>query len=308
MKAKTGTDAKPRSSRMLTTVGVRTAAEAEYFFRHGADEVYCGIPAIPNHGKPQENYSSVEGIHDTVELARRMNRKVFLVANDIFPSADFHRTTAMVKDLVKKGVYGVIIRDIALLDHFRAADIRPFFTLSTLAICFNRGAMDFFRERGVSRIVLPQQLTSQESAPFFRDRKGVEIEIFCLPMFYEINLNPLCTMSCPCSQEIIPGKKQVPYTCQSKLRSPGGDFTMPMPDTRTLLSTLYDLYHMGADCMKVARGPNVAEVIEVFHKTVYLMKLLEKGISRELFVHEGFRSVREAQNYGKKYIFKPLGT
>jgi hypothetical protein len=298
---------KKRSSRMQMLVGVRTAEEAEYFYKRGADEVYCGIPAIPNHGKLQENFASVENLHDTIALAKSMNKKVFLVANDIFPSAQFAKTAAMVGDLVKKGVYGVILRDIALLDYFRASGVRPFFTLSTLAICFNRGAMDFFSERGVSRIVLPQQLSTEESIPFFANRKGMEIEIFCLPLFYEINLNPLCSLSCPCSQEIVPGKPQVPYTCQSRLKSAEGDFTMPMPDTRTLLATLYDIYHLGADCMKVARGPNVAEVVEVFNKTIYLMKLLEKGISKELFIHEGMRSVAEAQNYGKKYIFNPLG-
>lgn len=307
MKPKTTPISKKRSDRMQMLVGVRTAVEAEYFYKRGADEVYCGIPAIPNHGKPQENFDSIENLHATVELARKMNRKVFLVANDIFPSAQFSGTAAMVKDLVKKGVYGVILRDIALLDYFRSSGVRPFFTLSTLAICFNRGAMEFFRERGVSRIVLPQQLNTEESAPFFENRKGMEIEIFPLPLFYEINLNPLCSMSCPCSREIIPGKPQVPYTCQSELRSAEGAFTMPMPDTRALLGTLYDIYHLGADCMKIARGPNVAEVVEVFDKTVYLMKLLEKGISRELFVHEGSRSVAGAQNYGKKYIFNTMG-
>ena len=81
---------------------------------------------------------------------------------------------------------------------------------------------------------------------------------------------------------------------------------MPMPDTRWLLSTLYDIYHLGADLMKVARGPNIGEVIQVFNTTVYLKKLLEKGISRELFLHEGARAAKEAQNYGKNYIFSAL--
>ena len=291
---------------MQMTVGVRTAEEAGYFFRRGADEVYCGIPTIPNHGRPQENFSAVEDLYNTVELAGKMGKKVFLVANDIFPSPEFSKTAGLVRGLVKKGVYGVILRDIALLDYFRSVSIRPYFTLSTLTLCFNRGAMDFFRKRGVSRMVLPQQLSTEEAAPFFYDKRGIDIEIFCLPLFYEVNLNPLCSMSCPCSREIIPGKPQVPYSCHARLRSAAGEFTMPMPDNRWLLSTLYDFYHLGADCMKVARGPNVAEVIEVFNKTVYLMKLLEKGISKELFVFEGSRAIKGAQNYGKNYIFKSL--
>lgn len=295
-----------KRTRMEMTVGIRTAEEAEYFLTRGADEVYCGLPEIPNHGIKAENFSSIKEIHRTIDLAHSLDKKAFLVANDIFPAAGFDKAVRTVAALVERGMDGVIIRDIAMLDYFKKKKIRTFFTLSTLALCFNRGAMDFFRERGVSRIVLPQQLSVEEAAPFFNNEQGIEIEIFCLPLFYEVNLNPLCTLWCPCNQEIIPGKKPRPFTCQSLLNNSGTPFRMPLPDTRWLLSTLYDFYHLGADCMKVARGPNLKEVIEVFNNTVYLMKLLEKGISRELFIFEGSRAIKEAQNYGKNYIFNAL--
>lgn len=295
-----------KNKRMEMLVGVRSAKEAEYFLTRGADEVYCGLPEVPNHGVKAENFPSLAEIHKTIDLAHSLHKKAFLVANDIFPAPEFAKATRTVAALLDRGMDGVIIRDIALLDHFKKNKIKTYFTLSTLALCFNRGAMDFFAERGVNRIVLPQQLSTEEASKFFNNEQGIDIEIFCLPLFYEANLNPLCSMWCPCGQEIVAGKKPRPFTCQSVLNRAGGTYQMQMPDNRWLLATLHDFYNLGADCMKVARGPNVAEVIEVFNKTVYLMKLLEKGISKELFVYEGSRAIKEAQNYGKNYIFNTL--
>lgn len=291
---------------MEMTVGVRTAKEAEFFLTRGADEVYCGLPEVPNHGVRAENFPSLAEIHKTIDLAHSLNKKAFLVANDIFPAPEFGKAARTVAALVERGMDGVIIRDLALLDYFKKNKLRTYFTLSTLALCFNRGTMEFFGDRGVNRIVLPQQLSTEEAEPFFNNAQGIDIEIFCLPLFYEVNLNPLCSMWCPCGQEIVPGKPPRPFTCQSQLARNGGSYRMAMPDNGWLLSTLHDFYHLGADCMKVARGPNVTEVIEVFNKTVYLMKLLEKGISKELFVFEGSRAIKEAQNYGKNYIFNAL--
>lgn len=298
---------KKAKKHMGLTVGVRSYKEAEYFLNRGADEVYCGIPAVPNHGVKAENFSSLEDIHRTIDIAHSLGKKAFLVANDIFPHKDFPKAAKTAAALVERGIDGVIIRDMAILDYFRKKGLKTHFTLSTLALCFNSGALGFFRDRGISRVVLPQQITPEEAVPLFKNREGVEIEIFCLPLFYETNLNPLCSMWCPCGEEIVPGKAPRPFTCQSDLFRPDGEiFKMPMPDTRWLLSALYDLYHLGADMMKVARGPNIEEVIQVFNTTVYITKLLEKGISRELFLHEGARAAREAQNYGKNYIFNAL--
>ena len=297
---------KNKPVKMTLLVGVRAAKEADYFFSRGADEVYCGLPEIPNHGIRAENFPSMDELLRTIDLARALGKKAFLVANDVFPAGAFPHAARTVSELVGRGAGGVIIRDLALLEYFKKKGIKTHFTLSTLALCFNSSTVEFFRDRGISRVVLPQQLSPKEAAPFFRLKPPVAIEIFCLPLFYEVNLNCMCSLSCPCSREIVPGKKPVPYSCRTPLKRAGGSFTMPMPDNRWLLNTLYDFYHMGADCLKVARGPNVAEVIEVFNTAVYLMKLLEKGISRELFVFEGERAVKGAQNYGKNYIDNPL--
>jgi MoaA/NifB/PqqE/SkfB family radical SAM enzyme len=140
------------------------------------------------------------------------------------------------------------------------------------------------------------------------DRKlGMDIEVFCLPLFYEVNINSLCSLSCPCSQEAVTDvKDQRAYTCLSALkRGDGpGSYAMPMPGSKALLNYFYDFYRLGASCMKVARGPNGEEVKELFYKSLLLTRLLEAGVSREAFVHEGLKIVSSAQNYGKRYIVK----
>jgi len=294
------------SDRMKVLVGVRSFKQAEFFLTRGADEVYCGLLDIPNHGMRAENFSGVDELHRTVEFAHSLGKKAFLVANDVFPAAAFDEAAGKVEALLEGGMDGVIIRDLAVLDHFKRRGMDAYFVLSTLGLCFNATTLKFFKERGISRIVLPQQLTPDEARPMFDRKLGLDIEMFCLPLFYEINLNALCSLSCPCSQEIVPGKEPPKYTCLSAIRCEGGSYSMPMPDTGTLLGYFYDFYHMGANCMKVARGPNASEVVELFFKSVYLAKLLEKGLSREGFLFEGKRICASAQNYGKRYIVQHL--
>jgi hypothetical protein len=298
--------ARKASHRMRTLVGVRSLKEARFFLTHGADEVYCGICEIPNHGLRAENCAGIEEIHGIIDFAHSLDKKAFLVANDVFPMTAFPDAARRVAALVRRGVDGVIIRDLALLDYFRKRRLDAYFVLSTLGLCFNAASLEFFKGRGISRIVLPQQLTPDEARPMFDKKLGLDIEVFCLPLFYEVNLNALCSLSCPCSREITPGKAPVEYTCLSRIKCANGSYSMPLPDTETLLGYFYEFYHMGANCMKVARGPNVTEVVELFHKSLYLTKLLEKGISRESFVFEGKRACTAAQNYGKRYIVKHL--
>ncbi len=292
---------------MRVLVGVRTLNEAGFYLTHGADEVYCGLPEIPNHGVRAENYASEAELRATIDLAGKLKKQVFLVANDVFPADVFPKAAAKVAELVRYGASGVIIRDMALLEYFRRRGLKTYFTLSTLGLCFNREALRFFKERGVSRIVLPQHLTPAEAAPMFDGKLGMDIEVFCLPLFYEVNINSLCSLSCPCSQEAVTDPRlQRAYTCLSALKrsDDGGFYTMPMPDSASLLNYFYDFYRLGAQCMKVARGPNGDEVRELFYKSLLLTRLLEKGVSREAFVHEGRKIVSSSQNYGKRYIVK----
>jgi hypothetical protein len=296
-----------KKHKMRVLVGVRTLNEAEFFLTRGADEVYCGLPEIPNHGVTAENFSSEKELKATIDLAKKLGKQVFIVANDVFPAGVFPKAAAKVAELVRYGASGVIIRDMALLEYFRKHKLKTYFTLSTLGLCFNREALKFFKERGVARIVLPQHLAPAEAAPMFDKALGMDIEVFCLPLFYEVNINSLCSLSCPCSQEAVTDPKlQKAYTCLSALKrsDDGGFYTMPMPNSETLLNYFYDYYHLGAKCMKVARGPNGEEVIELFYKSLLLTRLLEKGVSRAAFVHEGKKIASSSQNYGKRYIVK----
>lgn len=306
MPAAKKTAAAAKGHRMRVLAGVRTLKEAEFFLTRGADEVYCGLPEVPNHGVRAENYASEAELRATIDLARRLGKSAFLVANDVFPAGVFPKAAAKTAELVKYGASGVIVRDMALLEYFRERGLKTYFTLSTLGLCFNRESLKFFKERGVSRIVLPQHLSPAEAAPMFDKELGMDIEVFCLPLFYEVNINSLCSLSCPCSQEAVTDvKDQRPYTCLSALkRSDGGHYTMPMPPSDTLLNYFYDFYRLGAACMKVARGPNGDEVAELFYRSLLLTRLLEKGVSREAFVHEGRKIVSSSQNYGKRYIVK----
>lgn len=59
---------------------------------------------------------------------------------------------------------------------------------------------------------------------------------------------------------------------------------MPMPGPEELAAAFYDYYHGGANYVKVARWSNSLRQEDLFIKVKYMLKLLDKGIGRKMFL------------------------
>lgn len=290
---------------MKMAVGVKSFGEAEYFFDHGADEVYCGLVTLHNNRLPHENFSAAAAVDKVVRLARARGKKTFLAANEIVHEKDYAATLRLLSVLKDKGLSGVIIRDPALLAYFKKKKFRFYFTLSTLANCFNSKTLAFFAGLGISRLVLPMQMMPENASGLVRNRFGIETEVFCQALYYGINVDSLCSLPCPQTSEEESGKFH-DFTCLLPFKNGARKFFMPMPGQDYMLNAFYDHYKSGIGHLKVARWPNTLRQIDLFHKARYLLKLLEKGISRELFVHEGLKLDAKPLEYGKSFTFKPF--
>ncbi len=287
---------------MKFTVGVKSAEEARYFLDNGADELYCGLAGLLNNRLPRENLPGAEAAAEIVRLAGR--RRVFLAVNEIVPAALYGRALDTLRWLGRRGLFGVILRDPAFLSFLRRERFRSYVTLSTLALCFNRRALEFFAELGVDRLVLPMQMTPENAAYALKNRLGIETEVFCQRLYYGVNVDSMCFLPCPQTAE--DGDRKFPdFTCLLPFRSAGGGYRMPMPGPEYMMNAFYDFYHGGADYVKVARWPNTLRQADLFLKVRYLVKLLDKGISRRLFVHEGLKLDSKPLEYGKSFAYRP---
>ena len=290
---------------MQITVGIKSIKEADYFLANGADEVYCGLVELHNNRLQCENLSSPDAVERVIELAAARGKKAFVAVNEIVHRKEYARTLRLLRKLKDKGLSGVILRDPALLDYFKKEKFRFYFTLSTLANCFNSRALEFFAELGISRIVLPMQMMPENAAGLIKNRFGIDTEVFCQALYYGINVDSRCELPCPQTGEEKAGKFR-DFTCLLPFKSPKGIFFMPMPEQEYMLNAFYDYYKAGVPHMKVARWPNTLREADLFLKARYLIKLLEKGIKRELFIHEGLLIDTKPLEYGKSFTYKPF--
>lgn len=290
---------------MKMTVGVKSLREATYFLSAGADEVYCGIARVSNNRLARENFSSPAEIRRVIALAAPAGKKVFLAVNEFVKEEDYASTLRLLAGLKEAGLAGAILRDPALLAYFKKKKFRFYFTLSTLANCFNAGTLRFFADLGISRLVLPMQMMPENAAGLIKNRLGVETEVFCPALYYGVNLDSQCYLPCPQTSEAASGSFR-DFTCLLPFRSKAGTFHMPMPGPDYMLNAVYDFHRAGVGYLKVARWPNTLRQADLFHKARYMLKLLEKGISRKLFLHEGRKIDSKPLEYGKSFTLKPF--
>jgi len=289
---------------MKFTVGVKSAAEAEWFLGRGADELYCGIAGLMNNRLPKENLRGAEAAVEIVRLAAARGARVFLAVNEVLPACVYGRAMDTLAELRRKGLFGVILRDPAFIASLRRRRSGLYVTLSTLALCFNRGSLDFFAGLGVDRLVLPMQMTPENAGSLLRNRHGIETEVFCQRLYYGVNVDSMCFLPCPQTAE-DGDRKFRDFTCLLRFSGPPGGYRMPMPSPEYMLNAFYDFYHGGADYVKVARWPNTLRQADLFMKVRYLVKLLDKGATRKMFVHEGMKIDSKPLEYGKSFTYRP---
>jgi U32 family peptidase len=168
---------------------VRSAAEVEPLCAAGADELYCGVAP----GWWEERYGNAwasrrdpraAGVPDLAELDRIVSlagpRPVDVALNAArYPDGAVAELAEFGRHLLReRGVRALIVADVELLLTLAAQGLGPRVHVSSLATVTNASAAAFFRELGVSRIILPRHLTLPEIGATLVP--GVEFEVFLL--------------------------------------------------------------------------------------------------------------------------------
>lgn len=141
--------------------------------RCGADAIYIGAPKF---SLRHEQANTMEDIKQLVEYAHRYWAKVYIPLNCLlYTDEDIELTKKMIKEFYEMGIDGLIVQDIGILE----LDLPPIpIILSTNAMCFTKEDAQFFEKCGVTRIVLPRELTFEEIKDI-TDNSNIEIETFC---------------------------------------------------------------------------------------------------------------------------------
>ncbi len=142
----------------------------------GADAVYLG-------GKNfslrtfADNFTEEE-LRSAVTLAQGRGKKIYVTANVFARNADFSRLKEYFAFLEEIGVDGVIVSDPGVI--YLAKQVAPKLCLhlSTQANTTNKYSVKFWRELGVSRIVLARELSLAEIAEIHDFVPDMELEAF----------------------------------------------------------------------------------------------------------------------------------
>lgn len=183
---------------------VATFEEACELIACGADELFCGF--LPEEWK--EKYSSLITSNDLEyrgasmskwgelkKIARQAckNRKdVFLVLNRFFAQSQYKQIIDYTKKVLDFGIKGFIVADPNLMIFLKNKIPGIFINVSSINPVFNSEAVAFYRNLGVSRITLPQQLGLGEIKDLVNSNPDIEFEVFILNDASK-NVDGLCT-------------------------------------------------------------------------------------------------------------------
>ena len=139
----------------------------------GADSIYIGAPKF---SLRHEHGNSMQDIKELVEFAHKYWVNVYIPLNCLlFSDEDIANAKAMIQEFYEMGIDGLIIQDIGILE----LDLPPIpIILSTNTGCYKKEDAQFFEKCGVTRIVLPREL-SYEEIKDITDNSDIQIETFC---------------------------------------------------------------------------------------------------------------------------------
>ena len=168
-------------------------SEAETLLRAGADELYGGyvpsewqkrfglLASINQRTFAGAQIDSFSDLQEIVARCREHQREFALTLNSPFYS---DQQVALLVDYVGEalsaGVSSVILADLGLLRVLKAEFPQLLYHASTLAHLGNSAAIEFYRQQGIERVVLPRHLNVAEMGEIVRKVEGINFDAFLL--------------------------------------------------------------------------------------------------------------------------------
>lgn len=171
---------------------INSLDELKELILFGVDEVYCGvlseswcklytnIASINRVDRSNGNLRNYQELYNIVEYAHCYNVKVYLALNGLYTQAQWETLDEELDIILESGIDGLIVADLGLLNLLYKRKINKEIHASTGFTVFNSEAVKFLAEFGVSRIILPRDLTRQEICDIVNANTGIQFEVFVM--------------------------------------------------------------------------------------------------------------------------------
>jgi len=159
---------------LLAPAGTLEKLKTAFLF--GANAVYAGVPDFSL--RARINSFNHEAIKEGTEYAHKLNKKLYATAN-IFPfDEDLKKVRETIERYCEANVDAIIISDPGILKIAREVNSNTPLHLSTQANCTNSETVKFWRDQGVSRIILAREVSLENIIEIHEKVPEVELECF----------------------------------------------------------------------------------------------------------------------------------
>ena len=142
---------------------------------YGADAVYIGGREFSLRANAK-NFS-IEEIKEACDFAHKLNKKVYVTVNIVFHNANLEGLEEYLLKLDECGIDAIIASDIIALTTAKKLGVKFETHLSTQASTLNYGQGLFYKDLGVTRLVLARE-ASKSDIKRIKDETGLELECF----------------------------------------------------------------------------------------------------------------------------------
>jgi len=180
-----------------------------YAFAYGADAVYAGVPRYSL--RTRENDFRKESLLDGIAYTHDLGKKIYLTMNILAHNTKIKGFMEEMERMLQYKPDAMIMADPGLIGLARKEFPELEIHLSTQANCTNWASAAFWRDQGVSRVILSRELSLKEISEIHEKVPDVELEAFvhgaiciaysgrCLITNYMNNMDAnqgTCTNSC----------------------------------------------------------------------------------------------------------------
>ena len=257
-----------------------------------ADEIYLGLKGFGAR-RNAENFT-VEELKKAIDYAHLRGSRIFLTLNTIMTNREIELLYPTLKDLYNYGLDAIIVQDLGYAEYlhknFPSIEIHG----STQMTVANYYEINYLKELGFKRIVLPRELSFEEIKEI-RKNTDIELEVFVSGSLC-ISFSGNCYMSSfiggrsgnrgMCAQ---PCRKEYKTSCGEK------SYFLSPKDQLYGMDEIKKLQEIGVESIKVeGRMKDVSYVYE----TVSYFRNLINGIDKEENTHKLFN-----RGYSKGYFY-----
>jgi len=174
-------------------VGVNNVNQLNILKKFNITKIFCGYIDSFASTKWYEDFlvlnrrgkgSSIYGREDFKRFAleaKKQDIKVYVTFNGLYTSEQYEWIMEAIRYVsLFDSVKGIIVNDMGLLLRLKQIGYNKEIVISTGGTTFNSSTVSFYKQFGITRVVLDRQLKTEEIISILENHKDIDFEIFLL--------------------------------------------------------------------------------------------------------------------------------